>query len=58
MRTWWWLRRHRRHGTGPVLHQREARALDPDGQARGPLMVVTWYRCECGAVHTVTKVPA
>jgi hypothetical protein len=56
--TWWWLRQHRRHGTGPIKHKHTARDLDRHGDATGPLMLLTWFRCECAAVRTVSKVRA
>lgn len=56
LRLWlWW---HSRHGTGPMLKVREGvHALDNRGNATGPAVRVQWYRCECEAVYTVSKVP-
>lgn len=53
---WLWLAIHRRHGTGPMKRLREGvRALDNHGNATGPAVRVVWYRCECGAVRTISR---
>jgi len=57
MRTWLWLLRHGRHGTGPMIKKVRARATDRAGDSTGDLLLVVYYRCECRAIRPISRDP-